>query len=243
MDKNENMVTLFERLNDLKDLFRYGQKLVPVIHGLIDFMRDTVPLLENINSSITESTSKIPKAANQINSVTTATELATTEILDLVDRISVDISDMQETISKLSEDEIQKIKIFNQIKDLLPKTKESAILIEQYESLSNIKEPIELMLKKAQKIKDDAINITLSLQVQDITSQQLAAVKHLIGSVQVKLSSLINNLSETHLKEFEGNKSFDPDADYAWTEGRQDVVNDIINNHQASQEEIDKLFS
>ena len=243
MEKNENMVTLFERLNDLKDLFRYGQRLIPVIHGLIDFMRDTVPLLENINTSITESTSKIPKAATQINSVTTATELATTEILDIVDRISLDISDMQQTLGKLSEDEIQKADIFNKLKNLLPKTKETSELIKSYESLCNVKEKAESMLTKVQKIKDDANNITLSLQVQDITSQQLAAVKHLIGSVQMKLSSLISNLSDAHLKEFDENKSFDPDADFAWTEGRQDMVNDIVNNHKTSQEEIDKLFS
>ena len=243
MEQKENMVTLFERLNDLKDLFRYGQRLVPVIHGLIDFMRDTVPLLENINTSITESTSKIPKAATQINSVTTATELATTEILDIVDRISNDISEMQVTLGKLIEDEVQQEDIFNQIKNLLPKTKEASELIKRFESINNIKEPAEEMLKKVQKIKDDAYNITLSLQVQDITSQQLAAVKHLIGSVQIKLSSLINNLSDVSLKEFDETKSFDPDADFAWTQGRQDVVNDIVNNHKASQEEIDKLFS
>ena len=243
MEQNESMVTLFERLNDLKDLFRYGSRLVPVIHGLIDFMRDTVPLLENINTSITESTSKIPKAANQINSVTTATELATTEILDIVDRISNDISEMQETLSKLIEEESKRAEVFNQIKNLLPKTKESSELIKSYESLNNIKEPAEIMLTKVQKIKDDAYNITLSLQVQDITSQQLAAVKHLIGSVQMKLSSLISNLSDTSLKELDENKSFDPDADFAWTAGRQDVVNDIVNNHKTSQEEIDKLFS
>jgi chemotaxis regulatin CheY-phosphate phosphatase CheZ len=243
MEKNENMVTLFERLNDLKDLFRYGQRLVPVIHGLIDFMRDTVPLLENINTSITESTSKIPKAANQINSVTTATELATTEILDIVDRISNDISEIQEVLGKLLDDEIKRAEVFDQIKSLLPKTEGASVLIKRYESLNSIKEPAESMVKKMQKIKDDANNITLSLQVQDITSQQLAAVKHLIGSVQIKLSSLISNLSETSLKEFDEKTSFDPDADYAWTEGRQDMVNDIVNNHKTSQEEIDKLFS
>ena len=50
------------------------------------------------------------------------------------------------------------------------------------------------------KIKDDANNITLSLQVQDITSQQLAAVNHLIESVQAKLGKLVVNLEGTDIE-------------------------------------------
>ncbi|MCK9212589.1 MAG: hypothetical protein M0P61_17295, partial [Ignavibacteriaceae bacterium] len=64
MKKATNLSELFEKLDDLKTVFRYGEKLIPVIQGLVDFMRDTVPLLENINTSIAESTSKIPKATN-----------------------------------------------------------------------------------------------------------------------------------------------------------------------------------
>jgi len=58
---------------------------------IVDFMQDTVPLLENVNRSIQDSTNKIPKAALQINNVTNATEVATTEILDIVDAISNDV--------------------------------------------------------------------------------------------------------------------------------------------------------
>ena len=91
----ENMSQLFAKLNDLKKVFSYGERLIPVIHSLGEFMKETVPLLENINKSIAESTSKIPKASNQIQSVTSATELATTEILDLVDVLNVDLDSIQ----------------------------------------------------------------------------------------------------------------------------------------------------
>ena len=80
-----NMTDLFERLNELKVVFRYSEKLIPIIQNLMDFMKETVPLLEDINSSLVESTSKIPKASDQINNISSATELATTEILDIVD--------------------------------------------------------------------------------------------------------------------------------------------------------------
>ena len=84
----KHMADVFAKLDDLKNIFKFGEKIVPIIQSLIEFMREVVPLLENINSSIEESTSQIPQATNQINSVTSATELATTEILNLVDHNS-----------------------------------------------------------------------------------------------------------------------------------------------------------
>src|SRR5690554_1215843 len=119
MKQSNNMSELFEKLNDLKTVFRYGQKLIPIIQSLIDFMKDTVPLLENINNSIADSTQKMPKATHQISNVTSATELATTEILDIVDVISNDISiienELKEGLQKRKEAE----NLYNQINSLI----------------------------------------------------------------------------------------------------------------------------
>jgi len=102
------------------------------------------------------------------------------------------------------------------------------------------------------KIRDDVYKITLSLQVQDITSQQLAAVNHLIESVRLKLSSLIIHLDETDLTSIENVKldipvgsTFDPDAVYTKSTERQEAADLLINsiNNKATQDEIDKLFS
>ena len=100
-----NMTQLFNKLNDLKAVFTYGQKIIPIIQNLVDFMKETIPLLETINNSIADSTSKIPKASHQINNVTHANEMATTEILDLVDVISNETSKIEERFKK--EDEIK----------------------------------------------------------------------------------------------------------------------------------------
>lgn len=91
----KNMNQVFSKLSDLKYVFHFGEKLIPIIQSIIEFMRDVVPLLENINQSITDSTNDIPKASHQINNVTSATELATTEILDLVDSISGSLTNME----------------------------------------------------------------------------------------------------------------------------------------------------
>ncbi len=247
-----NMTQVFDKLNDLKMLLAYGQKLIPIIKSLVDFMHETVPLLENINSSISETTSKMPNATNQINNVTSATELATTEILDLVDSISNDISRMEKNFKGYQEALNGREEIFAQIKELLadqPKAKE---LIEKYESYQLNSGNLSEVLEVFSKINNAAYNITLSLQVQDITSQQLAAVTHLIESVNTRLSALITDIDESNLDEYEAkgievpdDATFDPNARYDKSTERQERADEIINreNEQTSQSEIDKLFS
>ncbi|MFA3783830.1 hypothetical protein ABRY23_12285 [Melioribacteraceae bacterium 4301-Me] len=220
--KQKNIVQVFNKLEDLKKVFNYGQKIIPIIQNLIDFMGETVPLLENINDSILESTSKIPKASHKINDVTHATELATTEILDMVDNITTEIDNLEKTYNKKIDD----------IKSALTE-----------EELKKTKESIK-------RIKDYSNNITLSLQVQDITAQQLAAVNHLIESVQKNLAKLINDIEEADLNKIDmvkldlnDNIAFDPDASYIKKNDHQKIVDSIIDqNNISSQEEIDKLF-
>lgn len=252
--KNLNMSQLFSKLNDVKVLFQYGQKVVPVLQSLVDFMQETVPLLENINHSIADSTAKIPKASDQINNVTNATELATTEILDLVDAISNNLSVIEQKLNVINTAEAQKAEVLAKLKAVLSGNTEAVKLLEEYDRLDLTKQHAEEITRMFPKIKDDSYNITLSLQVQDITSQQLAAVNHLIESVQDKLASLIQDIDDTQIDDLEQNSNgsgiqapagatFDPNASYDKNDGRQDMVDAVINMEKASQAEIDKLFS
>lgn len=247
-----NLSELFEKLDDLKSVFRYGEKLIPVIQGLVDFMRDTVPLLENINSSISESTSKIPKATNQIHNITSATELATTEILDIIDVISNDISAAEEAIGSLTKIENEKEEILSEIKSLTVNNLEVAALFERYEKVNKVNPVLSPLTELFEKIRSNVYNITLSLQVQDITAQQLAAVNHLIESVQEKLSSLVIDFEVTNVSVLDStaiqvplNTTFDPNARYSKSLDQQDTADALVKDHQSrtSQDEIDKLFS
>jgi len=252
MNRPANMTELFEKLNDLKSVFRYGQKLIPIIQSLIDFMQETVPLLENINSSIADSTTKIPKASNQIADVTEATELATTEILDIVDLINSDIDSIEKDLKGLTEREKQKSKIIQKLTEAVKDNPEAKSLLINYEELNNEYEELNSVLSVLQKIKNDAYNITLSLQVQDITSQQLSAVNHLISGVQNKLSLLLVDFQETNNDELKTMKiavpddaSFNPEARYGKDVSQQQLADSLVSNNgfRTTQDEIDKLFS
>lgn len=250
MMSSENMSQLFAKLNDLKKVFTYGERLIPVIHSLGEFMKETVPLLENINKSIAESTSKIPKAANQIQNVTSATELATTEILDLVDVLNVDLISIEKCVIDCLEKEKDKEDFLNSLVPMLKKENAQAF-IDEFLDKNKVTSNLKSVIDRIKKMKDDTNSITLSLQVQDITSQQLATVNHLIESVQDKLASLIEDFDNTKIVEGHDNlnlpagASFDPNARYSRSVVPQQEVDTIFNKEMqtASQAEIDKLFN
>ncbi|HED08230.1 MAG TPA: hypothetical protein ENI57_08960 [Ignavibacteria bacterium] len=251
MKQISNMSDLFNRLNDLKFAFKYGQELIPMIQSIIDFVKETVPLLEDINSSIADSTNKIPRVRDQINNISDSTELATTEILDIVDSISNDISNVEEKIKASKESESERQKHWNEIKEILNKSGHTQ-LIDSYESSDQNSILSSEILNTLGGIKQKVYNITLSLQVQDITSQQLASVNHLIEAVRAKLSSLILLLDDKEISNVESANSevcesttFDPNASYSKSPERQELVDDLVKNNldKTSQEEIDKLFS
>jgi len=252
MEKTQmNMTTLFEKLNDLKTLFQYGEKIVPIIKSLVDFMQDTVPLLENINHSITDSASKIPTASNQINNVTSATEMATTEILDLIDVISANLEKM-ESINNSALSQLNEVKSgIATLKERLKNDPQSLQILENIEKTFSIESNLNELKDYFPKLKNDAYQITLSLQVQDITAQQLAAVNHLIDSVQKRLTSLINDIDSSDFDkglpkiDVPSGSTFDGNASYSKNNSKQSMVDSILRekSEKASQDEIDKLFS
>jgi hypothetical protein len=76
------------KLGELRNLFVLGQRTLPFLEELFAFLEDISPLLDEINASMQDSTTvKIPRATSQLQSVSQATELATTEILDLIDAV------------------------------------------------------------------------------------------------------------------------------------------------------------
>ncbi|PKL83949.1 MAG: hypothetical protein CVV24_02215 [Ignavibacteriae bacterium HGW-Ignavibacteriae-3] len=221
MQSNTSFENIFKKLGDLKDFFVYGQKLIPILHKILNFMHDTVPLLENVNHSIQDSTSKIPKAARQINNITNATEVATTEILDIVDELALDIADMQNKAESLR-------KKYGNDKDL------------------------NTLLATIEKIKDGVINISIPLQVQDITSQQLFAVNHMIQSIQERLGALLVEFKDKDIQDvpdikfdFPDELSFNANARYEKTNKSQSLADSLVNEKlkKATQSEIDKLFA
>lgn len=102
-------------------------------------------------------------------------------------------------------------------------------------------------------IDDDANSIMMALQVQDITSQQIAAVNKVLDTVKSRLSSILNNFEMSSIKgmldEYNEEKgiqtstlhreiAFDPNAVEAITNkaNRQSEVDDLIDRIGSGEE-------
>lgn len=263
----KNMSEIFAKLNDLKNIFQFAEKIVPIIQSLIEFMQEMTPMLENINNSIEDSTNQMKQGTDRIEDVTSATELATTEILDKVDEISNKLMNIENCSNNISERIGKKKVLIEKLKAMISDNDEALGVIDEFLEFDESKE-FETIFNELASINDGVFNITLSLQVQDITAQQLASVNHLISSVQGRLNSLINQIDKTNISEqVEGLRDektgivFDPRASYNDKDGKQLKVDSIINEQinsptsddsdskaddskkSASQDEIDKLFS
>lgn len=230
---------MLHKTEELKALFVFGQRVIPFLEEVFLFIREVTPLLENINVSIEENLSKMPKAAQQLSSVTKATELATTEILDTLDGLSyksdVISSNLKqllqiqrlnrtehekviEAVNKLQDEEHtnteNKDSVYSRLIDVIRKieqrdggassnyqidTIKSALTVLQKPEVSE--ELVNNSEKLLESIRMDSTQIMMSLQVQDITSQQLAAVNSLLQTVQSRLGEIMVHFRSTEIGE------------------------------------------
>jgi chemotaxis regulatin CheY-phosphate phosphatase CheZ len=214
-------------------------------------MTEIAPLLVNINNSIEESNAKIPKATDHIVDVTSATELATTEILDLIDAISSNTFELTHTFNDALSKEGEIKEILTELALLVTDNSEAKELVEKLSEKLVLEKAKAKTTEALDKILMDATNIAIALQVQDITTQQLAAVNHLILSVQKKLSSLMFDFSDDEVKQVDNSKgvvvpeegNFDMNASFHNQVSSQDDIDKmIIESNNTSQDDIDKLF-
>lgn len=117
-------------------------------------------------------------------------------------------------------------------------------------------EDVNSLLKMVDSISNGMMNITISLQVQDITAQQLSSVNHLIGSIQEKLAGLMFEVKDESIGgvinsnfnieyQFPKDGAFNGDARYEKNADSQKLADSLVSENitNASQEEIDKLFA
>jgi len=248
--KND-LETLGHKLEELRNLFSVGERIIPGIQKLVDFINEMRPMLSHINESIEESSAKIPKATDHIVDIASATELATTEILNLIDAITSNTFELSEILNDILKREEQNKELLTELSKLIGDSTRGKEIIEQLlqnQSVINLKTRITETLDK---ITADSTNIAIALQVQDITSQQLAAVNHLIISVQKRLTALMFDLSNDGIKQVNNSKdiivptdsNFDMNASFINQKTSQDEIDKLVNgSNKASQDEIDKLF-
>lgn len=206
--------TLQKKVDETKALFILVQRVIPFVEDLFAFIGETTPLLEEINNTIKDNLQKMPNATRQLTKVTKATEIASTEIMDTVDRVN---EDLHTIIKELEELKIIDEQILNNPlnlleaiaegisagKDLSPLLADINLFINRMKDITEHENAVIInnIINKVTSISNDANSIINSLQIQDITAQQLAAVNHLLENIQSRLSGIM-----LHIEPDEKNK-------------------------------------
>ena len=255
---NKDVTLLLKKADELRALFVLGQRVIPFLEEIFIFVSEIQPLLDEINNSIQENLKKMPNASQQLSKVTEATEMATTEIMDIVDGlvyksdiITANLNRIVEIDAKKRENPIKLLELLHRA--IQQKSDLTMILPQLAAAIQNMKNMpgkeynkiISDTTEIVQSISMDSSSIMMSLQVQDITSQQIAAVNNLLETVQGKLSRILEHFQSSdisdivsgdelpldHIKVSKLHReiAFDPDAI------------DSITNKASRQGEIDDL--
>ncbi len=135
------------------------QQEAGAVESVVIALQKVIALLDRIKNAIEESSSKIPKASLQLNTVTQATEVATVEILNRLETMNQRLGNAEQTLGGLS----------------------LGSPLQSGQSLT------DAIARDISSVKEDVMSITMALQVQDITAQRIAAVTHLIDTVRLEL--------------------------------------------------------
>ena len=253
---------ILDKLDELRSVFVLGQRAIPFLEEMFVFLKDISALIDDINASIRESTVKMmPHATSRLESVTQATEMATTEILDLVDsaldrvwKLKKRLKESQEPIEAIAKADAQMIRLLRrELRD------NNDLLLAKVEMIHHNKKALRRKVSEQIQADVDALDvineklnhIMIALQVQDITAQQLAAVNHLIESIRDRMGNLMERLG-SGIK-FEEKRvprrfvAFDPNAKYDKSGNKQRAADELIKAFEdpntAPKEEVKPLPS
>jgi chemotaxis regulatin CheY-phosphate phosphatase CheZ len=178
--------------------------------SVIAALQKVITLLDRIKNAIEESSSKIPNASIQLNTVTQATEVATVEILDVLDQMGTKIHMIENGLKEFEKEKLSE---------------------RQMLMLTGIRQTVS-------ELKENTSNITVALQVQDIMAQKIGAANHLIESVRKELLNELNYFETAKMKtdnarrqvavDLADPKAFDMNASYKKTPEHQSKIDEVV---------------
>jgi len=212
--KVDELKQLVKQLTDVDLQSNSVQFYKPVFNSLIAFVNSIIEIMDEIGISIKESSLEVPKATDQLEKVTHETEEAATEMLNIVDSITICVEKINQNIKEAKKG----LRLF---------TDKNGNIID----FKNEKKQLKEAQENIDEIQNLNFNILNSLQFQDITSQQIKSANYILKSVRIHLNSLIGNLDNVSLdKANEEHKDFDTQATIQDSDLRQSAADQIIND-------------
>jgi len=253
---------ILKKVEELRAFFTFSVRLIPFLEDLLLFVQEMAPMLNEMNQSILESSSKMPTAVQQLDKVSNATEIATHQMLDKIDDLLGKMDELSNAFSqvnaRLKAEKEAVTQISGAVEQLLKLPGARKSLSELFDNEEarklgiKVKEIVDGFLagsledsipeKVDQLIQDsqtDAYDIMNSLQVQDITAQQIGAAHSLLSSVQERLNSLITKYSDAEPPGIVSKETaFDEEASFVGAEERQKVADEAMEQVEEEVAEV-----
>jgi chemotaxis regulatin CheY-phosphate phosphatase CheZ len=197
--KQQDLDSILQKAADLQVFCEYGLRTVPILDEISSLLREISPAIEDLKAVVEVAVVNIPKAAGQLTRVTQATEQASHDILNTLDRM---VATLDEVISVVASGMITKDldvatkKMSGVVKMLVEKSGWDADIVQLAEAwdshlqslrMSGPTNNLERLLKDLQS---DCTEIMMALQVEDITQQHIGAVMGTIEAVAEGLRKL-----------------------------------------------------
>jgi chemotaxis regulatin CheY-phosphate phosphatase CheZ len=236
--KPEDMNIIVRKVEELRALMVFTQRTLPFLEDVFAFVKDIVPLLDVLKSSVETTSEKLPRASKQLDKITTATELASTEIMNIVegmypkvDRMHAEQEARTVAVAALKEKMVRLCALAAGT----PDADEARLLCADATLVLDGFVPNPDAVRELESIQTDCTNIMIALQVQDITAQQIATVNKLMQSVDEGLNKLMKHFSkstaehdESRFKHRRLDIVFDSSAEYDDSGDRQRAADAVM---------------
>ena len=182
----------------LKGFHKAGVKneSFPLFKEIVKFVLESRPMLDRVNTTIDRNLKSVPGAQSHLSDISSENENAANKILDIVESINLKIEKISsefEYFEKKQNYLKRSVSIIEELK------KENCLSEKAQHKLSELEAVIrDCNSEKMQKVRsdlnslaDDTTSIILNMQFQDITSQKLAVVNHILFNLHSRLKRIL----------------------------------------------------
>ena len=247
--RQSDVIQMLHKVEEVKALFVFGARVIPYLEELVLFVQETAPILEEMNTSIEESSQKMPFAVEKLDKVTETTENATAGMLDLIDQILTNLDRVMESMTEAESGFNQRLLQEKELVLQLARALDGEDETQAADVETELKKLVEMetgnnlfstINERLSVMQGDVFEIMNALQIQDITSQQIMGANSLIEAVQEKLGQLLSKFSDIDVEEPPQRKAraFDPNASYEDKSAIQAMADHILAGENTDEAEV-----
>lgn len=106
-NQNQNPIhnygEIIQKINQIKDLFSFGEGIMPFLEELFIFLREATPMLNDVTKQVMTASGAMPGAADRLSSAVEESSDATYKIMRSAEDITSSIMEMQSMLTMLGE--------------------------------------------------------------------------------------------------------------------------------------------